>query len=183
MEIAGGQSSPVHLVWIGEVSYTGKDGLPVVIQQVACSGETCFPPSLCVHFPLSFPLLVVIGLSGGSLPKFFVQAAALLDPAEVNWKRVKFVFCDERLVPFDDADSTFKLYREGVAGKVDGITEDSFVVIDPALEVGACAEDYAARLKALGNFGSPFPAYDLLLLGMGPDGHTWDGLNAMRCAT
>ena len=50
----------------------------------------------------------VIGLSGGSLPKFF---AAAVPAMQVDWSKVKFIFCDERLVPFDHEDSTYRLYR------------------------------------------------------------------------
>ena len=31
---------------------------------------------------------------------------------KVDWSKVKFVFCDERLVPFDDADSTYGVYKK-----------------------------------------------------------------------
>ena len=52
----------------------------------------------------------VIGLSGGSLPKFFAAVAPKL---EVDWEKVKFIFCDERLVPYDHPDSTYRLYKYG----------------------------------------------------------------------
>ena len=113
----------------------------------------------------------VIGLSGGSLPKFFSAGAAAM---EVDWSRVAFIFCDERLVPFDDGDSTFKVYREAMVGKVEGVNEESFVVINPKLDAEGAAKDYWQKLQSLEVplNGSGFPRYDVLLLGMGPDGHT-----------
>jgi 6-phosphogluconolactonase len=45
------------------------------------------------------------------------------------------------------------------------------VNVDPSLDVQAAAEDYAVKLTQLAN-DDPLPAFDVLLLGMGPDGHT-----------
>ncbi len=107
----------------------------------------------------------VIGLSGGSLPKAFAQVAAAANVA-VEWNKVRFIFCDERLVPVDHAESTWKAYRDTVVGKVAGIEEDNFVLPDTSIQSAEdAAKDYSAKLAALGDF-------DLLLLGMGPDGHT-----------
>ena len=55
----------------------------------------------------------VIGLSGGSLPKFFAGAVKKMlqnDEHSKSWQRVKFIFCDERLVAYDNADSTFGVF-------------------------------------------------------------------------
>ena len=55
----------------------------------------------------------VIGLSGGSLPKFFagaVKKMLLNKEHSKSWERVKFIFCDERLVAYDNADSTFGVF-------------------------------------------------------------------------
>jgi len=92
----------------------------------------------------------------------------------VDWSKVKFVFCDERLVPFDDADSTYGVYKKSDIFKLEGVSESSFVVIDPTLEVEAAAKDYAGKLAALKTSSSAagLPRLDVLLLGMGPDGHT-----------
>jgi 6-phosphogluconolactonase len=53
--------------------------------------------------------------AGGSLPNFFAAAAQDLN---VEWGRVKFVFCDERMVPENDPESTFGVYKDKVIGKV-----------------------------------------------------------------
>ncbi len=107
----------------------------------------------------------VLGLSGGSMPK--ILAEAVKRNADVDWENVKFVFCDERLVSKDDADSTFGAYIKAFDG-VSGITEDNFVIVNVDLNPEAAAVDYEAKLATL----KPDSAFDLLLLGMGPDGHT-----------
>ena len=116
----------------------------------------------------------VIGLSGGSLPKFFVQAITSEKLKSVDWSKITFIFCDERLVDFESPDSTFKLYQDALIGKVEGITEKSFVLIDPKLNAEEAAKDYVGKLLKLDSVSNQngFPSYDLLLLGMGPDGHT-----------
>lgn len=54
-------------------------------------------------------------MSGGSLPDFFCQVASQLN---VDWARVKFIFCDERMLPEDDPESTFGVYKTKLIGKV-----------------------------------------------------------------
>ena len=49
------------------------------------------------------------------MPNFFAAAAKNLD---IDWNRVKFIFCDERMVPENDPESTFGLYKEKLIGKV-----------------------------------------------------------------
>ena len=110
-----------------------------------------------------------VGLSGGSLPKFFVAAAKQLKDV-VDWSRVKFLFCDERLVPFSDGDSTFGVFENMLLkdGEIKGITKDNFILVDTGLDPAKAAQDYAKKLSVYG----ALPSFDLLLLGMGPDGHT-----------
>ena len=111
-----------------------------------------------------------LGLSGGSMPKILGPAVKRM--SKVNWAKVKFIFCDERLVSFEDDDSTYKAYKAAFDG-VEGIAEANFVLIDPDLGVKEAAADYEAKLRALpGQPGQGPLAFDLLLLGMGPDGHT-----------
>lgn len=108
-----------------------------------------------------------IGLSGGSLVKFLCNG---LPSISTSWDKWSLFFCDERLVPFSDEDSTFKLYKEGLIGKTP-LTEEQFVVINPELEVDEAAKDYESKLRS--KFPDcEWPVFDLLLLGMGPDGHT-----------
>lgn len=49
-----------------------------------------------------------------------------------DWSKWRFFFCDERVVPFDNGESTYGLYKTGLIGTVP-ITEDQFIKIDPEL--------------------------------------------------
>lgn len=108
-----------------------------------------------------------IGLSGGSMAKFVCGG---LPAITTGWAKWKLFFCDERLVPFTDPDSTYNIYRAGLVGSTP-LTEEQFVTINPDLEVKAAADDYEKKVRAI--FPDvDWPTFDLLLLGMGPDGHT-----------
>lgn len=108
-----------------------------------------------------------IGLSGGSMAKFLCGG---LPSIQTSWDKWLLFFCDERLVPFSNDDSTYKIYQAGLVGKTP-LKEEQFVIINPDLEVQAAAKDYEEKIRA--KFpDSDWPRFDLLLLGMGPDGHT-----------
>ncbi len=52
-----------------------------------------------------------IGVSGGSAAKLLCQGLPTIQ--DVQWEKWHVYFCDERLVPFDDAESTFRIYKVG----------------------------------------------------------------------
>ncbi|XP_015114388.1 6-phosphogluconolactonase [Diachasma alloeum] len=108
-----------------------------------------------------------IGVSGGSLVKFLSDG---LPAITTDWSKWRFFFCDERVVPFDHEDSTFGVYKASLIGKIP-ITEDQFITIDSDFSAVEAANDY---IKKMAVYFPPdsLPRFDLLLLGMGPDGHT-----------
>ncbi|XP_037545009.1 6-phosphogluconolactonase [Nematolebias whitei] len=109
-----------------------------------------------------------LGLSGGSLVSLLSKE--LLALPELDCSKWVVGFCDERLVSFDDPESTYGLYKIHLFSKIN-IPESGILTIDSSLSVGDCAEDYSRKLKEAFP-GDSFPVFDLLLLGMGPDGHT-----------
>lgn len=110
-----------------------------------------------------------VGLSGGSLIKFLCKG---LPTINTNWQKWQFFFCDERLVPFNHNDSTFGSYRKDLLPLL-AITEDQFVTINPSLTGEDAAKDYAHKIEqAFRISSSNIPKFDLLLMGVGPDGHT-----------
>ncbi|KAG7211502.1 hypothetical protein KM043_010771 [Ampulex compressa] len=108
-----------------------------------------------------------VGLSGGSIVQLLVQG---LPSITTDWSKWRFFFCDERIVPFDNGDSTYGAYKADLIGKVP-VTEDQFIKIDTNLSAEEAAKDY---IKKMSVFFPPdsVPRFDVLLLGLGPDGHT-----------
>ncbi|XP_014921149.2 6-phosphogluconolactonase [Panthera pardus] len=113
-----------------------------------------------------------LGLSGGSLVSMLARelpaAAAPAGPASLA--RWTVGFCDERLVPFEHAESTYGLYRTHLLSRLP-IPDSQVITINPQLPVEEAAEDYAKKLRQAFQ-GDAIPVFDLLILGVGPDGHT-----------
>lgn len=114
-------------------------------------------------------------LSGGSTPKRLY--ALLTSPGfaeRVPWARVHWFFGDDRVVPWDDPLSNVRMVREafGHATPVPP-TRLHFIPSDEGAEAGARA--YDATLKACygaDRLDPERPLFDLVLLGLGSDGHT-----------
>ncbi|XP_045455199.1 6-phosphogluconolactonase [Melitaea cinxia] len=107
-----------------------------------------------------------IGLSGGSVVKYLCEGLPLVN---TDWSKWSLAFCDERVVPEDSEDSTFGTYSRQLIPKTQ-LTKEQFVVIKQGVSAEEAANDYTQKLKEL--FKSDNFNFDLLLLGMGPDGHT-----------
>ncbi|KAG0355859.1 hypothetical protein BC939DRAFT_488109 [Gamsiella multidivaricata] len=114
-----------------------------------------------------------IALSGGSLPK---QLSAILkDNPSVDFSKWIVYFADERCVPLDHEDSNYLLAKKELFDFVN-IPEENIHTINPELihNPEEAAEDYISQLAA--TFATKdsvrFPVFDLILLGVGPDGHT-----------
>ncbi|CAB3237784.1 unnamed protein product [Arctia plantaginis] len=107
-----------------------------------------------------------VGLSGGSVVKYLKES---LPKVDTEWSEWVLAFCDERVVPEDNEDSTFGTYKKELLPNIP-LKESQFVTIKQGVTAKEAADDYTAKLtKAFG--GDDFK-FDLLLLGMGPDGHT-----------
>lgn len=127
--------------------------LKVLIQRVADS------------FVSSGNEYVKVGVSGGSMVGML---ASVLLEVKTDWQKWRFFFCDERLVPFDNSESTFGSYRVQLLPKLN-LKEEQFVIVNPSLSPSDAARDYSEKLA---KYFNALPEFDLLLLGMGPDGHT-----------
>ena len=114
---------------------------------------------------------VTIGLSGGSLIKLLttelLHSKERLTPLS---DKLKFILCDERFVPFSSPDSTYAEYlKANLFSGLNVPNENVYPINEKAANVEECASEYAKRIQPLLNKNAGF---DILLLGMGPDGHT-----------
>lgn len=117
--------------------------------------------------------MFTVALSGGSLPKV-LSADLIKEPirSQIDWSAWHVFWADERCVPLDDDDSNYLLAKETLFDHVD-IPADQIYAIDPKLSPRFAARDYAAKLRAvLSPDENKLPRFDLILLGMGEDGHT-----------
>jgi 6-phosphogluconolactonase len=117
----------------------------------------------------------LIALSGGSTPRAIFQLLAAEQEARtspIDWSRVHVFFGDERCVPSDHPDSNYRMAREALLSKVP-IPEDQIHRVQTELGPELAAERYAAEvISAAEPEPGTVPSFDLILLGMGTDGHT-----------
>jgi 6-phosphogluconolactonase len=116
-----------------------------------------------------------IAISGGSTPK---AAFALMgDPgqpwrARMPWDRIDLWWVDERCVPPDNSDSNYRMTREALLDKVP-LAPSQIHRMQGELDPEKAAARYEAELRSSFRLeGAQIPRFDVLQLGMGPDGHT-----------
>jgi len=115
-----------------------------------------------------------VALAGGGTPRRLYQLLAGPDfRGAVAWDRVDFFWGDERCLPLDDPESNFRMAREALLDPL-RVPTGNVHAVDTARTPEAAAAAYQAdiaRVFAVPATGAP-PAFDLVLLGLGPDGHT-----------
>lgn len=109
-------------------------------------------------------------LSGGNTPRTLYERWASRFADEIPWARVHLFWGDERYVPPDDPRSNFRMARETLLDHVP-IPPANVHPMPTTLETPELAATaYEAMLRQ--HFESDRPHFDLLLLGLGPEGHT-----------
>uniref|UniRef100_A0A1A9W8E1 6-phosphogluconolactonase n=1 Tax=Glossina brevipalpis TaxID=37001 RepID=A0A1A9W8E1_9MUSC len=111
-----------------------------------------------------------IGLSGGSLVQYIGEVIPRLITDLEKWK---IFFCDERFVEESNQDSTYGCYKRILLDGQTSLKEEQFIKINTKLSLDDSARDYEERILREFNCSvDHVPKFDLLVLGMGPDGHT-----------
>ena len=114
-----------------------------------------------------------VALSGGSTPKALYQLLADADEpfhAQVSWSRTHFFWSDERHVPPDHPDSNYRMAHEGMLSHVPVPQSNIHRVHSENPNAAEAASEYEQTLLQLTK--QTLPQLDLILLGLGPDGHT-----------
>jgi 6-phosphogluconolactonase len=115
-----------------------------------------------------------IALSGGSMPSTLGSCLTSSEFKDcIEWDKWIVFFADERYVALDHKDSNYGLCQEHLFKHV-GIRDENIIKIDATKSLDEAAADYEARLrKHVGNdVSNSTPVLDVVMLGMGPDGHT-----------
>ncbi|MFY9684061.1 MAG: 6-phosphogluconolactonase [Candidatus Sulfotelmatobacter sp.] len=114
-----------------------------------------------------------IALSGGSTPRSMYTLIAANASVTLPWDRMFFFFGDERHVPPDDPESNYRMANESLLAKVPVPPANVFRIPAENPDAEAAAEMYEQTLrKFFALAAGEFPRFDLILLGIGPDGHT-----------
>jgi 6-phosphogluconolactonase len=112
-----------------------------------------------------------IALSGGKTPSLLFKLLADKYQDLIPWQKIHFWWGDERMVPPDDPESNYKVANELLISKI-SIPVDHIHRIqgeaDPPEEVKRYGEEIASLLPII----NQMPAFDLIILGLGEDGHT-----------
>ena len=112
-----------------------------------------------------------VALSGGSTPRNLYSLLA--QNRSLPWDKIYFFFGDERHVPPDSPESNYRMARESLLSKISTPEANVFRVPAENPDAREAAKNYEHTLKQFFNTpANEFPRFDLVLLGMGPDGHT-----------
>ena len=116
-----------------------------------------------------------VALAGGSTPKALYELLATnpLLQAKAPWSKMQFFFGDERHVPPDNPDSNFRMANEAMFGKAPVDPKQVHRIKAEKPNAGQAAEEYEQELRTSFKLqADQLPRFDLVLLGMGPEGHT-----------
>jgi 6-phosphogluconolactonase len=116
-----------------------------------------------------------VALSGGSTPKalYSLLATDAALRSQLPWDKMSLYFGDERNVGPDHPDSNFRMASETLLSKVPLKPEQTFRIKGEDKDTGRAAQEYEQALRASFKIGEgQFPRFDLVLLGMGNEGHT-----------
>ena len=113
-----------------------------------------------------------VALAGGSTPKTLYRLLAEDFRERVDWNRVHLFWADERCVPPSHADSNFAMVRDALLSRVE-IPDANVVRMRGEDPPDAAAAAYERVLRAQFHLEpAEWPRFDLVLLGLGDDGHT-----------
>jgi 6-phosphogluconolactonase len=115
-----------------------------------------------------------VALAGGQTPeKLYRHLGDAPHAREIDWTRVRFFWGDERGVGPEDPASNYGMAYRALLSRVPVPLENIFRMPGEAPDPERAAEAYEATLRReFDRHGDGLPRFDLILLGLGPDGHT-----------
>ena len=135
---------------------------------------------------------ITVALSGGSTPKSLFNYWSSLPQGEIDWTKIKFFWGDERCVAPNDSESNYKMTKEHLFNNIN-IPEENIYRIKGENNPTDEAKRYGELLNSELELVNGTPVFDIVILGMGDDGHTasifpheielWDNKNNCVTAT
>lgn len=122
-----------------------------------------------------------IALSGGSTPRLLFSTLGDNYASSVDWSRVHFFWVDERCVPPDHPESNYGMTRKALLSKIE-IPEGNIHRIRGEEDPSSEAKRYSEEIKKFVAHRERIPFFNIILLGLGEDGHTasiFPGNNAL----
>ncbi|MGE5395018.1 MAG: 6-phosphogluconolactonase [Candidatus Saccharibacteria bacterium] len=112
-----------------------------------------------------------VAISGGKTPNLLFTILAGKYAHLPIWKNIHFWWVDERMVPFEDDESNYGTAHKLLFSRID-IPEENIHPIKGENDPTAEALSYSHQISNSLPFSNGWPVFDLILLGMGDDGHT-----------
>lgn len=135
---------------------------------------------------------VTIALSGGSTPKAIFEILVLEFKDLINWKNIKFFWGDERCVEPIDPESNYGMAHDLLLSRVP-VDKTKIFRVSGEISPHDAALQYEQSIKKEVPFINGLPQFDLMILGLGDDGHTasifphqielWNSENICEVAT
>lgn len=115
-----------------------------------------------------------VAVSGGRTPRLFFELLGRSEAARrLPWEKIHLFWTDERYVPKDAQDSNYKLVADTLLAQVPIPTENVHAIPTEYADMFDAVRSYESTLREVFQVGADqLPVFDLVLLGMGADGHT-----------
>lgn len=111
-----------------------------------------------------------VALSGGETPKTLFRIIAK-QFSDTDWSRIKFFWVDERMVPQESSESNYgAFHQELLSTKI--LDQKNIFPITYFANNAKSLEDYLLKIEANVPYHNAIPQFDLIILGIGEDGHT-----------
>lgn len=117
---------------------------------------------------------MAVAVSGGSTPiKLYSLLGSGNYKKQIDWRNMHFFLVDERFVPHDHSDSNYSVLRENLLSKIPIPPENIHTVRTELSSTPVAAAAYEEEIKDFFRVsGYGLPEFDLVILGIGEDGHT-----------
>lgn len=146
--------------------------LKVVSDSAALNAAAAEEFSRCAESSIAARRRFCVALSGGNTPRGVYAELAARKKNDLPWDKIYIFFGDERHVPPDDPESNYRMARESLLSRVP-IPEENVHRVLAELPAPAAAVQYEMDLRTFFRLpAGACPQFDLILLGIGDDGHT-----------